>query len=311
MFLVLIVLMGACLGSFLNVVIYRLPAGNFFTAGSRSHCPACGKAIAWFDNLPILSWALLLRGKARCCGVGISARYPLVELLTAGLFTLLWWQVIGKTGFMHAASWAASWADGWLWAAFVVKAYFLASLIACAFIDIDHRILPDALTKPMMLVGCLAALFLSWYEPNLDALWFSLAGLGLGLAMTATIRFVAGRIFQQEAMGLGDVKFMGAIGAFLGWQGVLVSFFLGCVFGAIYGVVHRFVTKESQVFFGPFLALGAVLFLFWEAEIMHWLTVTWPRYQHQASSANWLMAVCTFVLLFLLVVIIQRGRTHK
>ena len=199
LFLVGAVLLGACIGSFLNVVIFRVPAGTFFKGGHRSHCPKCGESIAWFDNIPIVSWLLLLRGKARCCGNPVSARYPLVEALTALLVACLFLSTWRSEEFLGVSGLG-------LWFGFGV--WFLAVMIACTFIDIDHRILPDVLTKPTMVVGLLGAAVVPLHPVTppdwFDSLLRGLLGLGTGLVLTDTIRRVASHLFRKEAMGWMD-----------------------------------------------------------------------------------------------------------
>ncbi len=307
MSLVAVILLGSCVGSFLNVVIYRVPEGTFFSKGSRSRCPHCSVTIRWFDNLPVLSW-LLLRGRARCCGGRISLRYPIVEALAAGLLAMLWLQV------MDLGVAAATGRD---WLRFALQAWFLMALLACTFIDIDHRILPDVLTKPTMVVGCVGAVLvpglageLGWLpqKPAADSLLCALAGLGTGFALTWAVRAGAGKLFGQEAMGFGDVKFMAAIGAFVGWEGALMTFFLGTLLGAIYGAFHKWATGEGEVFFGPFLAAGAAITLFFKQPLLVFLRDTWPKW-HAKLDPTILLGV-TVVCMVILVVLIKRGRAR-
>lgn len=299
LFLVAAVLLGACVGSFLNVVIFRVPAGTFFKGGHRSHCPKCNAPIVWYDNIPILSWLVLLRGKGRCCGNPISVRYPLVEALTALLIGWLFLDSFPTESSLTATG---------LWLRFGFGFWFLAVLIACTFIDIDHRILPDVLTKPTMVVGLIGAVVVPLYPTipldRFGSLLCGLLGMGTGLVLTATIRTTATYLFQKDAMGFGDVKFMGAIGAFVGWDGAILTFFLGSILGAIYGVLHQWITKEGQIFFGPFLAVGAVLTFFFRQEIVKFITVTWPAWQADQQLSPTILigiAVGCLVCLFLLI----------
>ena len=305
LFLVAAILLGVCVGSFLNVVIFRIPAGTFFKGGHRSHCPKCGGSIAWFDNLPIVSWLFLLRGKARCCGNSISVRYPLVEALTAATLGGL---------FLWCFPTEASLIETELWLLFGFGAWFLAVLIACTFIDIDHRILPDVLTKPTMVVGLVGAAAVPLYPLNPPD-WFGsllqgLLGMGAGLALTATVRSTATYLFRKEAMGFGDVKFMGAIGAFVGWDGAVLTFFLGSTLGAVYGVIHQWITKEGQVFFGPFLAAGAVMTFFFRPEIVNFITVTWPAWQAKQQLSPVILLAIAVGCLVCLFLLIRRARRN-
>lgn len=304
--LVAVILLGSCVGSFLNVVIYRLPEGTFFSKGSRSRCPHCGGAIPWFDNVPMISWLLLL-GRARCCGNRISLRYPLVEALTAGLMLALWLRFMGPESLGLARDWYR----------LALLTWFLVFLVACTFIDIDHRILPDVLTKPTMVVGCLGAVLVPGLaggpslipeKPVPNSLLQAVVGLLTGFGLTWAVRAGASKVFGREAMGFGDVKFMAAIGAFVGMDGALVTFFLGTLFGAGYGIFHKWVTGEPEVFFGPFLACGAAVTVFFKQEILVFVTETWPTWQATLHPSV-MLAVMVVCMVFILV-LIKRGRAR-
>ena len=194
--------LGACVGSFLNVVIYRVPKDeSIVTPGS--HC-ACGQPIQWHDNIPILSW-LVLRGRARCCGRKFSLRYPFVELLTALAFVVCWLR------FPPAVA-----VCGWI---------FLACLIAATFIDLDHFIIPDAFTIGLGVVGVLLSLAVPALHVAPGAMRLldtlrggtaSVLGLLVGSGLVLWILLLSEIALKKEAMGFGDVKFVGAIGAFCG-----------------------------------------------------------------------------------------------
>src|SRR5688572_6204457 len=187
-----VALLGACVGSFLNVVIWRLPQEDpkRRSLGGRSHCPRCGALIRWFDNIPVLSWAVL-RAKARCCGGSISVRYPFVELLTAGLFwVLVSWPPFGPVLDVHGAGFTI---DAEAAAALVLHAVFLSLLVALTFIDFDTQLLPDALTKPGMAIGLLGGFWPgiagvisddTMTSPAFRSFLASLAGLLVGGAIT-------------------------------------------------------------------------------------------------------------------------------
>jgi len=214
---------GAMVGSFLNVVIYRVPAEkSIVTPGS--HC-GCGRPIAWHDNIPVLSW-LLLRGRARCCGRPFSFRYPFVELLTAGLFLACW------LTFPPAVA-----AVGWV---------FIASLVCATFIDLDHMIIPDVFTLGLGVLGVLLSLLVPALHGqqheffalgSLRSATVSLQGLLVGSGLVLWIALLAEFVFKKEAMGFGDVKFVGAIGAFTGWQGAVTSVFGGAVVGTLWFLI--------------------------------------------------------------------------
>ncbi len=218
-FMVFAFLFGAITGSFLNVCIYRIPAEkSIVTPGSTC---ACGRPIAWHDNLPILSW-LILRGRARCCGRPFSIRYPAIELLTGILFLICWWQHPPAVAFAGM--------------------FFCAILICATFIDFDHMIIPDRFT----IGGAVAGVAVSFAVPALhgfdsgvfvlDSLRGGLSamiGVLIGSAVVLWIALLAEIVLRKEAMGFGDVKFLGAIGAFTGWQGGLFAVFGGAVIGTV------------------------------------------------------------------------------
>lgn len=274
--------LGACVGSFLNVVIYRVPKEeSIVTPGS--HC-ACGQPIKWHDNIPILSW-LVLRGRARCCGRKFSFRYPFVELLTAVLFTLCWLKYPPAVAVC-----------GWV---------FLSCLVAATFIDLDHFIIPDVFTIGLAVVGVLLSLLVPRLHIALpgemslvDTLrsgTASVLGLLVGSGLVLWIALIAEVILKKEAMGFGDVKFLGAIGAFCGWQGAAFAIFGGALVGSVWFAVavawQKITGKQSpvappsetpegeptalafgaQVPFGPMLAIAAALyFLFFRGWITAW-----------------------------------------
>jgi leader peptidase (prepilin peptidase)/N-methyltransferase len=212
-------IVGACVGSFLNVVILRLPAGES-VVHPGSHC-ACGAPIAWRDNIPIVSW-FLLRGRARCCGQAFSARYPAIELLTAALFLACW------LIFPPAKA--------------VCGMVFLGALLAATCIDLGHMIIPDSLSVGLGVAGVV----LSFLVPGLHGQHggtyaldgirsggIAIVGLLTGSGLVLWIAVLAEAALKKEAMGFGDVKFAGAIGAFTGWQGALFAVFGGAAVGSV------------------------------------------------------------------------------
>lgn len=310
-------LLGACVGSFLNVVIWRLPQEDprRRSLGGRSRCPHCGVQIRWYDNLPVLGW-ILLRGRARCCGKGISVRYPLVEALTAALFLMLavwppFGPVVVETSQGVDVNAAAA-------AAFGLHAVFVSLLVACTFIDFDTQLLPDALTFPGMAVGLLGGFWpgtagvLSADESTplaMRTVLASLLGLFVGAGVTWSIRALGSRVFRREAMGLGDVKFLGMIGAFLGWQAALLSLFLGCVAGALIGGLMALRSGFGlRIPFGPYLALGAVVALFLARPILDLLFVQWPEWQRSSPNAQWFLLALALLSLSALFLLVRRGR---
>lgn len=258
-----IFLYGLVIGSFLNVVIHRLPRGKGVVKGG-SACPGCGVAIHWYDNIPLVSY-LLLRGKCRACGEPISARYPAVELLTAMLFVAIYL----KLAFSGApfSGLAATWSLPWI-LRLLAYLWFGAALVAVAFIDAEHRLIPNKITIPTFAVGIvllLAADLNAWLPISLGVL----AGGGIPLLLW----LISPLIFKQQGMGMGDVKLGVVMGVFLGWQLVLVAIFLAALTGSLYGLPKMFGGKERrrQAFpFGPFLAAGALLSFFVGAPLIMW-----------------------------------------
>ncbi len=309
-------LLGACIGSFLNVVIWRLqqPNPRQRSLGGRSHCPHCGALVRWFHNVPVLAW-LALRGKAACCKQPIALRYPLVELLTAALFfALAAWPPHGPV-FVTTANGATL--DSAAAGAFGLLSVFVALLVALSFIDLDTYLLPDVLTKPGIAVGLLAGLWPgvagvitddASTPPALRSVLASVLGMCAGGGATWAIRAVGSWVFRREAMGFGDVKLMAMIGAFLGWQSALLTMFLGCIFGAVLGGLGSLLGRGTVIPFGPYLALGAIVTLFARAPIVTLLFTTWPQWQRTHASAQWLLAAMAFVALGLLFVLVRRGR---
>jgi len=227
-------LVGACIGSFLNVVIHRLPRGESIVS-PRSRCPGCGRAIPAWENIPVVSY-ILLGGKCAGCGGAISWRYPAIELLTA-------------TGFAAIAL-----LDG---PTFPLPRdlLFFSLLVPIAFIDIDHRIIPDELS-----LGGLAAGLLLSFLPGGD--WKgSILGALLGGGILFATAFLYEKIRGAEGMGGGDIKLLAMIGAFLGWRGTLVTIFFGALLGATGGILAMRKGGEglkTAIPFGPYLCIAAL-----------------------------------------------------
>ncbi|MEC9047369.1 MAG: prepilin peptidase [Planctomycetota bacterium] len=305
---------GACIGSFLNVVIWRLQQEDPRKRSvlGRSYCPACGAQIRWFDNLPVLGW-IALRGKARCCGAKISARYPLVESLTAALFfALAHWPPFGPVFSPDGAPDVAA------LIALGLHSVFVSMLIALTFIDFDTQLLPDVLTKPGMAIGLAAGLWPGVAgtfsaDPAVSAalrsLLASVAGLVVGGGVTWGVRALGSAVFRKEAMGFGDVKLMAMIGAFLGWQAALLTLFLGCVFGAFVGVALTLRGGLlARIPFGPYLAMGAVAALFWGEQLVELLFVRWPEWQRQNPTSIYLVLTVGVGALLAMLLLLRRAR---
>jgi leader peptidase (prepilin peptidase)/N-methyltransferase len=228
-------LSGAVVGSFLNVVIWRLPRGQNL-AHPRSACPRCGALIRWFDNVPVLSW-LLLRARCRGCKAAISARYPLVEALTAALFVLAY------------RSWGPDMPTS------IAVCAVLAALVAISFIDLDHKRIPDVITKPGMVLGVVCAPFLAlhprdWIKdlnPGMNAFFHAGAGLIAGYLLILAIRILGKLAFRKEAMGLGDAKLLAFVGAFTGPQAAVYALILACLAGAVIGIALFVIGKRRPV----------------------------------------------------------------
>jgi leader peptidase (prepilin peptidase)/N-methyltransferase len=265
-------LFGAIVGSFLNVVICRVPLEKSIV-NPGSHC-ACGTPIKWHDNIPVLSW-FVLRGKARCCGRPYSFRYAFVELLTAALFTASWLM------FPPAKA--------------LCGMFFAGCLLCALFIDLDHMIIPDTFTIGLGVIGVVLSVFVPSLHGQGDGVFIvgalqsgliSIKGLLIGSGLVLWIALIAETLLRKEAMGFGDVKFVGAIGAFTGWQGAMFSVFGGAVIGTLWiglallwrklfgdrvQVAPRAETPEGgpaeiglgvQIPFGPMLAVAGLLYFF-------------------------------------------------
>jgi len=235
-------LFGLVIGSFLNVVIGRLPAGRS-PVRPGSACLACGASIRWYDNVPVLSW-LWLRARCRSCGAPISWRYPAVELATAILFGLT----------AHRIGPALDLAPALL---------LLAALVAITFIDLDHQLIPDVITLPGIIAG--AALSIALHPIHwLDTVLGIVVGGGLFLVII---------VASGGGMGGGDMKLGAMMGAFLGWKLVLLAILLGVFAGgavALALLATGSKGRKDPVPFGPFLALGAVLSLLWGNDLLEW-----------------------------------------
>ncbi len=249
---------GLVIGSFLNVCIYRVPRGLSIVR-PPSACPICKTSIRPWENIPLLSY-IFLKGKCRGCGELISLRYPLVELIN-GLFYL----------------WAVRYfGPGWH---LLFLCAFLSAMVVITFIDLDFQIIPDVITLPGILIGVLgASLFLP--DPfTLFAADISSPLLRVGLINSLIGLFLGGGLFyliavlSRGGMGGGDIKMMAMVGAFMGWKSVLLTTFLGSLTGSIVGIFLMLVkgkSRKMKIPFGPFLAFGAIITLFFGGRILRW-----------------------------------------
>jgi leader peptidase (prepilin peptidase)/N-methyltransferase len=252
---------GACIGSFINVCVYRIPL-NRSVVHPGSHCAACGAPIPWYHNLPIVSW-LILRGRAACCGTKIDARYCIVELGMALLFLALW---------LHYPPIEA-----------VIYAVMLGGLIAACLIDLDHFIIPDRFT----LGGCVAGFIACAIHPALmnqrtplQGFSWSLASAVVGALFLLAIAWFGTILFKKEAMGMGDVKFLAAICAFFGASSIAWIVPLSALIGSILGLVLIFWQRGAwgtRIPYGPFLGLAAILWLFGGHDFM---SAYWEHVAH-------------------------------
>jgi len=264
---------GAIIGSFLNVVIHRVPMEESIVF-PNSRCPSCGAVIAFYDNIPVISY-VLLQAKCRGCKEPISFRYPAVELLTAALFV------------------AVAWHDG-LSAALPFDLIFTSALLALIFIDAEHMILPNVITYPGIVLALVARIAVPYLTgtPHFDdipslsqgafagmPLWVtSLAGAAIGALIGGGSLWLMGWTWEKlrgiEAMGLGDVKMMFMVGAYLGWRLTILTIFVGVLSGSIIGVVLMARQRERNMQmllpFGIFLGLGAIASLLFGSQWVDW-----------------------------------------
>jgi leader peptidase (prepilin peptidase)/N-methyltransferase len=252
---ILIFSFGLIIGSFLNVCIYRIPRRLSIIIPS-SRCPSCNTPIKPWDNIPIVSY-ILLGGKCRYCQAQISLRYPLVEFLNAVLYLIIFW----RFGFgLHT----------------VTYFIFSSALIVITFIDLDFQIIPDRITLTGIPLGFLAGSFLlpdPFARSSLLGIKESLIGLVSGFGLFYLVALAGSAIFKKEALGGGDIKMMAMVGALMGWKTVLLTTFLGSLTGSVFGITFMVLkgkNRTTKLAFGPFLALGAIITLFFGQEISSW-----------------------------------------
>lgn len=238
---------GAMFGSFANVLIYRMPREESVVR-PRSYCYSCKTPIKWYDNIPILSW-FILRGKCRKCHAAFSFRYPFVELLTGTLFALAFYQI----GFQY----------------FLIEVLlFLFAAVVCTFIDFDHMILPDEFTLSGIVIGLLGALL----NPE-RIFWDAFLGFLLGGGFLWLLAYVYYLISGKEGMGGGDIKLLAWIGALVGWKAIPFVIMFSALSGSVIGILVALRSKEgfkTAIPFGPYLVLGAVVYIFYGQKIGEW-----------------------------------------
>lgn len=243
---ILVALVGLAIGSFVNVVIHRLPRGQSIVF-PPSACPRCGARIRWYDNIPLAGW-LMLRGRCRDCHEPVSLRYPLVEFVTMAAFLACYWR--------FGLEWLL-----------VPRLLLTTALVALFAIDLEHQLLPNAITVPGIVVGVLFSLAL---PPGLRD---SLVGVALGGGVLWAIGEAWYRLRHIEAMGFGDVKMLAMVGAFLGWKLVIVTFVLSSLVGGVVAALllaSRRTTLTSLIPFGTFLALAAFIAALWGEPLLDW-----------------------------------------
>jgi leader peptidase (prepilin peptidase)/N-methyltransferase len=237
-------LFGAVIGSFLNVCIVRWPADQSVVR-PRSRCPKCGYQLSWFDNLPVVSW-LALRGKCRSCAAPISLLYPLVELATAVIWAWMGWR--------YGLSLEA-----------LKGALFCTILLGITMTDAREYLIPDEFTIGGLVLGLMFAAAGGW-----SALLTAVIGAAVGFGLLWLVGTVGTWAFKEEAMGGGDIKMMAMVGAFVGWQGVLLTIFMGALAGTAIFLPMSLAGRKKQVPFGVFLALGAAITFLVGPAIIAW-----------------------------------------
>lgn len=264
------IIYGLIMGSFLNVCISRIPRGLSIVS-PRSRCPECLNAIRWFENIPIFSY-LFLKGRCRHCKKKIALIYPLIEILSASLAYIC---------YLHF---------GHILIALLWFSLFICPLIVLSFIDLEHMILPDILTLPGIGLGILTTLLTYWMAPqfelsffsNSEDHWFqvildSFMGALAGGGILFLLYFTYLKIRKIEGLGQGDIKLSAMLGAFLGWKAIFIVFFFASILGSVIGILLMWKSgkgRQMQIPFGPFLALGALIYLF----LGEFLITLWLRY---------------------------------
>lgn len=236
-------LIGLVIGSFLNVCIYRIPRGKSIIK-PFSFCPKCGSTIKPWHNIPFISY-IFLKGKCAYCGEKISIKYPVVELLNGFLYILAY-SYFGLTP------------------AFFFSLIFISALIVVSFIDIEFQIIPDVISIPLIALGVVFTVFFHDGSEMLSGLWRSLTGILVGGGCLLLVS-----ILSKGGMGGGDIKLNAAVGAWIGWKASLLTIFIGSLAGSIIGLIILKKTGNRKIAFGPFLALGALVSLFWGEKIIN------------------------------------------
>lgn len=248
---ILIFLVGLAVGSFANVCIHRLPKGESIVR-PPSHCPKCSKQIGWFDNIPVLSFALL-RGQCRHCHGRISVRYPIVELVSGLIWYGSWRQYEGSP---------ISW----------VQIIFFTLLLIVSITDFETGLIPDRVSLFGIAVGLGSSFFYSGSLHGVTpftGVWKSLAGMLTGGGLIYVTGLAGDWIFQRESMGGGDVKLMAMAGCFLGWEKAFLTFFTAPFFALPFALYQKWIKKEDIIPYGPFLSLASAVQFFYGDQLWH------------------------------------------
>ncbi len=245
-------LFGACIGSFLNVCIYRLPLGRSIVKPG-SHCPRCREPLKWYDNIPLFSY-VVLQGKCRHCGGHISPRYLIVEAITV---------ILSIATFYHFGS---------LVEYLIYFCFLIAPLIVVTFIDLEHKLIPDVISLPGIAAGAMARLAFN-HGPLTPAIIDIILGVLVGGGFLAIVGLGYEWIKKQEGLGGGDVKLAAMLGAFFGWKAIIFILLVSSILGSLIGLILIFVFKKGLKFaipFGPFLVAAGYIYLFWGEQILAW-----------------------------------------
>jgi len=244
----IIFILGMCIGSFLNVCIYRLPTSKSIADPPRSICPSCNSHIRFYDNIPVLSY-IWLKGRCRNCDAPISFRYPMVEVIS-GSFAVSLFLTFG----LSLES--------------LVYFVFISSLIVITFIDLDHKIIPDIISLPGIPIGLVASFAL----PTIT-LKASVLGLLIGGGSLWFVAWAYNLIAHRDGMGGGDIKLLAMIGTIIGWKGVIFTIFASSVVGSCVGIAMMLIKGKNMRFaipFGPFLSIGAIAYVFFGSQFIAW-----------------------------------------
>lgn len=262
----ILLIFGLIMGSFFNVCVLRIPKGEFLNQ-KRSHCPSCGALIPALLNIPVFSY-VFLRGRSACCHKKISMQYPIVEVLTAVLFLFLYLEH-PFWGFQSLASKNFYTTE---FIRFIHAISFVSLLLICSVIDFNLKIIPDVISLPMIVLSILWV----WIHPELDAR-SSFYGVLLGGGIIYAIAWTYYLLRKQEGIGMGDAKLLAGIGGWLGYQSILPTLLYGSILGSIFGslvlILSRRFNLKTEIPFGPFLAIGAIIHMYYGVSLWHSFTL--------------------------------------